>query len=432
MKAFVLAFGTRGDVQPFVALGHALSEAGHEVLVAGPACYESLAAADGVPFAPVDDQWNRLTDEPQIQEALATNYRGLTAKRTAIEVVRRTRQYIATVLDDITAAVPAQTDVIVHHTMLPGQHLAEALRVPSVPVALQPIWVPTGAVPCPMWAPPWLPRSFNRLSYRPAALAPQMLLGAVGKHWRARLGLKPRRGSGDPFRRPDGGPAFILQAFSRHVLPQPADWPGYAPVTGYWTLAGKDQDPSPTLERFLDSGAPPIYVGFGSMRGQNPEAIGEMVQQMVEATGQRAVVATGAGGIAMAGSNTDSVHVVDEAPHGWLFPRTAAIIHHGGAGTTAAALLAGRPQVICPFTGDQPFWSKRMRSIGVAPEPIPQRRITAERLIEAVQATRSDTTMPRRAAEVGELVRSEGGTHRAVELLLELTGHEATRSARGR
>ncbi|WP_144126953.1 glycosyltransferase [Catellatospora sichuanensis] len=422
MKAFVLAFGTRGDVQPFVALGRALSDAGHEVLVAGPACYESLAAADGVPFAPVDDQWNRLTDEPHIQEALATNYRGLKAKRTATEVVRRTRQHLAAVLDDITAAVPARTDVVVHHTMLPGQHLAEALGVPAVPVALQPNWVATGAFPCPMWAPPWLPRPFNRLSYRPAALAPQMLLGAVGKRWRARLGLGSRRGSGDPFRRPDGGPAFVLQAFSRHVLPQPADWPGYAPVTGYWTVAGQDQGPSPALARFLDSGAPPIYVGFGSMRGQNPEAIGEMVQQMVQATGLRAVVATGAGGIAMAGSNNDSVHVVDEAPHDWLLPRTAAVIHHGGAGTTAAALLAGRPQVICPFTGDQPFWSERMRSIGVAPDPIPQRQMTAERLIEAVEATRSATTMPRRAAEIGELVRSEGGTHHAVELLLELVG----------
>ncbi|MGI5215940.1 glycosyltransferase [Plantactinospora sp. CA-290183] len=429
MKAFVLAFGTRGDVQPFVALGRALSDAGHEVLVAGPACYESLAAAGGVPFAPIDDQWNRLTDEPHIQEALATNYRGLKAKRTAIEVVRRTRQYLAAALDDITAAVPAQTDVVVHHTMLPGQHLAEALGVPSVPVALQPNWVPTGAFPCPMWAPPWLPRPFNRLSYRPAALAPQMLLGAAGKHWRARLGLRSRRGSGDPFRRPDGGPAFVLQAFSRHVLPQPADWPGYAPVTGYWTLTSEDQGPSPALARFLDSGAPPIYVGFGSMRGQNPDAIGKMVQQTVHATGLRAVVATGAGGIAMAGSNTDSVHVVDEAPHDWLFPRTAAIIHHGGAGTTAGALLAGRPQVICPFTGDQPFWSERMQSIGVAPDPVPQRQITAERLIGAVEATRSDTTMPRRATEIGELVRSEGGTPRAVELLLELTAHQAARSA---
>lgn len=427
MRAFVLAFGTRGDVQPFVALGRALSDAGHEVLVAGPACYEPLAAAHGVPFAPVDDRWNRLTDEPHIQDALATNYRGLTAKRTAVEVVRRTRQYIAAVLDDITAAVPAQTDVVVHHTMLPGQHLAEALGVPSVPVALQPNWVPTSSFPCPMWAPTWLPRSFNRLSYRPAALAPQMLLGPVGKHWRARLGLRSRRGSGDPFRRPDGGPAFVLQAFSRHVLPRPADWPGHAPVTGYWTLASEGQGPSPALARFLDSGAPPIYVGFGSMRGQNPEAIGEMVHQMVQTTGLRAVVATGAGGIAMAGSNTDSVHVVDDAPHDWLLPRTAAIVHHGGAGTTAAALLAGRPQVICPFTGDQPFWSERMRSIGVAPDPIPQRQITAERLIEAVEATRSDTTKSRRAADIGHLVRSEGGTHRAVELLLELTAHQATR-----
>jgi sterol 3beta-glucosyltransferase len=427
MRAFVLAFGTRGDVQPFVALGRALSDTGHEVLVAGPARYASLAAATGVPFAPVDDRWNRLADEPRVQEALATNYRGPAAKRTAVEVVRRTRRSIAAALDDITAAVPARTDVVVHHALLPGQHLAEALGVPSVPVALQPNWVPTDDFPCPMWAPSWLPASLNRLSYRPAALAPRMLLGAVGARWRARLGLGPRRGSGDPFRRPDGGPALVLQAFSRHVLPQPADWPAHAPVTGYWTLAGEDRGPSPALAGFLDGGAPPIYVGFGSMRGRDPEAIGEVVRRTVRATGLRAVVATGAGGIAMAGS--DSVHVVEDAPHHWLLPRTAAIVHHGGAGTTAGALLAGRPQVICPFTGDQPFWAERMRSVGVAPDPVPQRLITAERLVAAVEATTSDARTARRAAEIGELVRSEDGARRAVELLLELTTHRAGRSA---
>jgi sterol 3beta-glucosyltransferase len=428
MKAFVLAFGTRGDVQPSVALGRALSDAGHEVLVAGPACYQSLAAAHGVPFAPVDDRWNRLTDEPHVQEALATNYRGLRAKRTAVEVVRRTRQHVAAALDDITAAVPPRTDVVVHHTLLPGQHLAEALGVPAVPVALQPNWVPTDAFPCPMWAPSWLPGRWNRPSYRPAALAPRMLLGAVGEHWRARLGLAPRRGSGNPFRRPDGGPAFVLQAFSRHVLPQPSDWPAHAPVTGYWTLAAPDRGPSPALAEFLDGGPPPIYVGFGSMRGQDPEAIGDVVRRTVHATGLRAVVATGGGGIAMTGADTDAVHVVDEAPHGWLLPRTAAVVHHGGAGTTAGALLAGRPQVICPFTGDQPFWSERMQSLGISPAPVPQRRLTAGRLIEAVEATRSDTSMTRRATEIGELVRSEGGAHRAVELLLDLTTHRTRRS----
>ncbi|GIF78212.1 hypothetical protein Asi02nite_77300 [Asanoa siamensis] len=103
--------------------------------MAGPACYEPPAASGGVPFAPIDDRWNRLTDEPHIQKALTTNYHGLKAKRTAIKVVHRTRRHIAAALDDIIAAVPARTDVVVHHTPLPGEHLAEALGVPAVPVS---------------------------------------------------------------------------------------------------------------------------------------------------------------------------------------------------------------------------------------------------------------------------------------------------------
>lgn len=423
MKALLLTFGTRGDVQPFIALGRAILDAGHEVLVAGPACYQPLAIEYAVPYASIDDRWNRLTDEPHIQRALASNYAGVRAKRTALEVVRRTRTYLATALDDIAAAAPEDADVVVHHPMLPGQHLAELLAVPSVPVALQPNWVPTDSFASPMWAPSWLPKRLNRWSYRIAAASPRALLGKEGARWRARLGLKPRHGSANSFRQLDGSASMTLQAFSRHVMPASSRWPTYAPVTGYWTLPNGDAAAGSSLARFVEAGEPPVYFGFGSMRGQNPEAVGDMVTQAVRESGVRAVVVTGAGGIAM--EKTDRIHLIDEAPNGWLFPRVAAVVHHGGAGTTADALRAGRPQVVCPFTGDQPYWARRMCAIGVAPEPLPQSELSAARLRKAVQlALRPETAS--RARELGEQVAAERGASLAVEELLKLVASRST------
>ncbi|MGC7101252.1 glycosyltransferase [Amycolatopsis lurida] len=418
MKVLIFTHGTRGDVQPYAALAHALQEAGHHVLLGAPAGSASLSEPYGIPFAPLSDDLNDM-DDPRIRKAIETNYRGLRGKLTAIRLMKRAKAELRTVYDEM-AAVPADdVDVVVHPINSPMQHLAEKLGVPAVAVGLQPGWVPTRSFPSPM-IPFRVPKALNQASYRVNGLVLRALVGS-GARWRTgTLGLPPRPHQNDALRAPDGRPATVLQAFSEHLLPTPAEYPSWTHTTGYWFLpATRDWTPPERLRAFLDDGDPPVYIGFGSMAGSEPARVGRTVADAARLAGVRAVLVTGWGGID-ALIDTDRFLVVDQAPHDWLFPRMAAIVHHGGGGTTAAALASGRPQVVCPFIADQPYWARRAQASGVAPEPLPQRRLTAEKLAAALHRATTDKAMSMRAAELGAKIRDENGVRKAVALLERL------------
>jgi sterol 3beta-glucosyltransferase len=209
----------------------------------------------------------------------------------------------------------------------------------------------------------------------------------------------------------------MLQAFSPQMLPGPAHYPTSTHTTGYWFLpAARAWTPSPALSTFLEADDPVVSIGFGSMAGTDPTRVGRIVVDGVRLAGVRAVLVSGWGGIDT-GRAGDQILVVDQAPHDWLFPRMAANVHHGGGGTSAAALASGRPQVVCPFIADQPFWGRRLHANGVAPEPLPQRRLTAESLAAALRQAVADREMITRAAELGAAIRAERGVGKAVELI---------------
>ncbi|HEY3684714.1 MAG TPA: glycosyltransferase [Streptosporangiaceae bacterium] len=424
MRILILTHGTRGDVQPYAGLAWALRAAGHDALLAGPAGLASVAEPYGIPYAPLDDGPNTLMDAPEIRAAVETNYRGLRGKAIAMTVVRRTRPLLARVLEDMAAAADggfggSGPDLVVHHAGMPGQHIAEKFGVPAVPACLQPVWVPTGSFPNPM-LPVRLPRALNRASYLSIRLTVRTMAGVTDRWRTGTLGLPRRRGRHDILHAPDGAATTVLQAFSRHVLPAPLDYPPTVHTTGFWHLpAPPGWTPPPDLAAFLAAGPPPIYLGFGSMAGTDPGRIGRIAAEAVRRAGVRAVVATGWGGIDAA-AFPDGVHVLDQAPHAWLFPRMAAIVHHGGSGTTAAALASGRPQVVCPFVADQPFWARRTHAAGVAPEPRPQCHLTPDGLAGAIRQVRTDDVMRRRATELGERIRAEDGAATAVRVLEQI------------
>ncbi len=175
--------------------------------------------------------------------------------------------------------------------------------------------------------------------------------------------------------------------------------------------------PDPELVRFLQEGSAPVYIGFGSMFMGGGKGKTDIVLEALRVAGQRGILATGWGGLA--GDNTaKDVFVLDAVPHDWLLPQVAAVVHHGGAGTTGAALRAGKPQVICPFVGDQFFWGRRMADLGVSPRPIPQIKLTAERLAEAIIDAVTNTNLQQRALSIGETIRAENGIECAVKHIL--------------
>ena len=278
-------------------------------------------------------------------------------------------------------------DVIVYHPKAAGApHFAQKLGVPAVLVLLQPMYVPTVDFPNPL-APslPFRSGWYNKMTYGMfTALIPFGTSGFT-RGWREEAGLAPEPTSSSVLTQPDGSELLVLHAHSPIVIATPADWPSWATALGYWPLrAQPGWRPSQPLADFLAAGEPPVYVGFGSMAGKDPAALTQLVVAALAAAGARGVVATGWGGLRRAGHVPDTVLMLDSAPHEWLFPRMAAVVHHGGAGTTAAGLRAGRPAVVCPFGMDQVFWAWRVHELGVGSEPIPQARLTVARLAAAI------------------------------------------------
>lgn len=418
MRILIWTHGTRGDVQPYLALGYALQNAGHEPVVAGPRCYSALAMQYGLNYAGLDDRWNRLTDDPEIRHALESNYAGVKGKKLAATVIRRTREFMAAVLGEVADVADRGTcDAVVHHTLVPGQHIGEYLGVPAFPVALQPVWIPTSAFPSPL-GPQSLPAAFNRMTYSSSRFLVRAMYPGIGS-WRAgRLGLpRFRRRMHNQFVRPDGSPATTLQAFSSSVLPADPAYPDTVHTTGFWYLpTPEDWQPAPELATFLSNGETPLYIGFGSMTGQNPAQTAATVSRALARTGMRAIVVTGEGGLSEEAFSGD-VFVAQEIPHDWLFPQARVIVHHGGGGTTGAALRAGIPQVICPFTGDQPFWARQMHRIGVAPPPVSQADMTPDGLAHAITHAATSSTIAAKAAQSAQIANSEHGVAQAVQIL---------------
>ncbi len=413
MKVTIIAAGSRGDVQPYLALGKGLIKAGHPVSVLASSDFQELVARTGLQF----------TDLGGSIESVAQSMDALLERGNLLEILSSMGPSARRLVGQ--AALNGEeacrgSDLIVAGLggLFVGLALSEKLGIPFIPAYLYP-FTPTREFPSVLTpAPPVrMPGWFNRLTHR---LAQQMMWqtfrAADEKARREVLHIDaaPFRG---PFASLESGCRTILYGYSRHVIPIPADWNDSIHVTGYWFLEPSAGWKAPAdLEKFLQSGPPPVYIGFGSMVNRKPEEVADLVLRSLAQTGQRGVVSAGWGGL-RGEDFPDSVFTVGPIPHDWLFSRMSAIVHHGGAGTTAAALRAGVPAVATPFFGDQPFWARRIHALGVGPRPIPRGRLTADRLAEAIHTAVSDAAMRERAARLGEQIRAEDGVARAVAIL---------------
>ncbi|HIC80237.1 MAG TPA: glycosyltransferase, partial [Kiloniellaceae bacterium] len=366
MRILILTLGSRGDVQPYAALGGALKARGHDVTLATGQGFEGMIEAQGLVAAPLTDDVRRMIQTPEMQKALRTFSGKVQAWRASKGMFRRQ-------LDEMWAiARQVQPDLIAYHHPkgLAAQSIAEALGIIAIPTALIPAYIPTSAFPSPGLPLGDLGHFGNRMSHRAVVgLMSRLLAGQIGAWRRNSLGLTTRPPR-DLFagHHPERRPVLRLHGFSRHLVPLPADWGAAEEITGYWfSDPPADWQPPEDLARFLETGPPPVYVGFGSMPAEDAEHLTRTVLEALKMAGRRAVLATGWGGLA-AGIADDltaaEVHVLETAPHAWLFPRCSAVVHHGGAGTTHEGLRWGRPSILCPVFGDQPFWGRRVLQAG--------------------------------------------------------------------
>lgn len=415
MRIAIIALGSRGDVQPYVALGAGLQAAGHAVRLVTHENFAPLAAAHGLESHTVRGDVQAVAESEEMRALLAKgNFLAIT-RRTAQEAKRAMEHWAE---DGLAACRGVELIVAGIGGLFIGLALAEKLDVPFMQAYLVP-FTPTGEFPG-VLLPVALPRlggGFNRLSHRLVRQVMWQGSRAADKVARRQVLDLPAAPLPGPFNSPRLRRMPVLYGFSPAVVPRPADWEANTHVTGYWFLdSAAGWTPPPALAEFLDAGPPPVYVGFGSMASRQPEETADLVLRALAEAEQRAVMLSGWAGL-RADRLPPSVLMVESVPHAWLFPRVAAVVHHGGAGTTAAGLRAGVPSIVIPFFGDQAFWAGRVWALGVGPEPIPRQKLTAAWLAEAIRQAVTDDALRRRAADLGATIRTEDGVGRAVALL---------------
>jgi UDP:flavonoid glycosyltransferase YjiC (YdhE family) len=414
MHITISAVGSRGDVQPFVALGIGLQREGHVVRVATHDIHADLVREHGLEFATMGGNPRELMESLMGQAWLKSGRNPLAFWRRFRKL---TQEKVEESLDAAVEACRGTEAVIFTFFGASGYHVAEMMRVPHLMGVLQP-FSRTREFPSTLFPSVSLGRTYNWLTY----LLVEEMAWQTGRRWvnpwrQGTLGLDPFPSWG-AFSRLYSEDVPFLYGFSEHVVPRPRDWPSNHEVAGYWFLEGSPSwSPPPALLDFLSSGPEPIYIGFGSMAGRVAEELTDIAIDAVKLAKCRAILL--GGWAATDGRNLpDSVLAMRSAPHDWLFPRMAAVVHHGGAGTTAAGLRAGVPTLVVPFFADQPFWGGRVHRLGAGPEPISRRRLSARTLSDSIARTVSDPEIRGTAAALGRRLREEDGVARGVERVI--------------
>lgn len=395
MDITFIANDTRGGVEPYIALAREAASRGHRVSAAAPPDYEDQFVAAGVQFAPL-----RGADREAITAA---------GGRVSMREMGRLVSVLAEDWARDTAELARGSQVIVSGIggMGLARPVAASIGAPVLRAHLQPLEAPSTAHPGPL-APGldrWGPIG-RRMSHSITAAGTGLLLRAPERAARTALGVA-------------GSPVVVLPeivyGFSGAVVPVRSDARTRRLATGYWTLSSNGSTPDASLSEFLATPGPVVSIGFGSMHTNDAPALRGIVDEAVRRVGVRAVLLTGWGALGGGTDSDERVFSAPSVPHDWLFPRMSANVHHGGAGTTGAAIGAGVPTVVVPFGADQPFWAQRAHRLGVAPNPIPRRKLTAASLAGALEQALSDADMVARAREMGALLGQETGVRTAVD-----------------
>ena len=402
MKFIVATYGTDGDTRPLSALCRGLMDAGHEVRLFADGGTLGSAEALGIPAAALAGDIKAVLRQGDVA-AGRSGFKNLTAA-----FARIANANTASWMQDIAAAAQGCDAIILSGlAAFAGLSVAEQLDIPAIGLGLIPI-TPTTAFPSPFLPPGQLPRWLNRSSHRLVnALVWRVFRKATNAARISVCGLPPRRSVWIDHP--------MLYGISPSLLPRPDDWPANAQICGQWLSRTPDWSPPQDLGEFLAAGAPPLYVGFGSMAGFDRRALFDSVIAAV--AGRRALFYAGWSGIDTAALPGNFL-AIGETPHDWLFPRTSLVIHHGGSGTTHSAARAGVPSVVVPFAGDQPFWADRLQHLGVAGRAVTAKGLSAAALARGIDFAE---TAGDRAAALGRQMAAEDGvstTIAAIETIM--------------
>lgn len=419
MLITILAMGSRGDVQPYVALGVALQKAGARVRIATLETFRQFVTGYGLECYPIEGDLTGVMNSP-----VADNARKADNPLKLALSFNELKQYGLALQAGLWAACQDADLLIYHPGMALGYFAAQERGIPSV-LGLPFPMTPTRAYPSLIfYEGPRLGGAYNLLTHKILQQIFWMTAsGNLRDFWKREFGCLPEN-FGNPFPRQTRASHPTVVSCSPHVFTQADDFPPHVHHTGFWFL---DDEPGWTppaaLTDFLERGPAPVYVGFGSIGDPKQAAhTARTVAEALRQTGQRGILATGWQG----GSEEklpDTIFTLESAPHAWLFPRMAAVVHHGGAGTTAAGLRAGVPAVVLPHGLDQPGWARRVRELGVGTSLL-RKQLTAERLAEAIQFVLK-SEIREAAKSLGAKIQAENGAERAAKVILDVVARRA-------
>jgi UDP:flavonoid glycosyltransferase YjiC (YdhE family) len=432
----LITVGSRGDLQPYLAILLALQRRGHAVQLIGSVNFAADAEQHGIPFQP-----------------LPGDFRELLRSETGLDLMQGKLvrligdELLVPWLETARPAVRGTHLLLVTPLTLWGYHLAESEGCRLAVLSPIPITATGnfGFLRFPATSVPGahgdlrqrLRRCRNRLSYRLISLLKWRQDSRAIQAFRTQLGL-PRLPWGGASSRRDAPQQLadvpILHLFSPQVLEPPADWKASATVTGFCTIepesgAGASgsaaYSPPADLLAFLDSGSQPFYAGFGSMIPRDPEQLGSIVVEAALQTGERLILSPGWGRVLPRGTLPTSVHLLEDCPHSWLFPRLRGAIHHGGAGTTATTLRSGIPSTVVAFFADQPAWGRTLEQLGVSPATHRVLTVSAAALAGSIRAIADDPLYRARAQRLRDRLAREDGVACTVAALEKLIKEDA-------
>jgi sterol 3beta-glucosyltransferase len=412
MRIVFLTLGSRGDVQPYVALAKELIKNGHEALVSTGATFKNFIEENEVGFHKASADLMAILESEEGKKVFnGGRYNIFSMLKYAKEVI--TPAYRKSMDDFLDAAAGA--DLIVYHPKALGAvDIAEYLNIPCISMPPVPIVYPIAEFPNLAVSPNKSFGSFlNKLTYKATSLGESSYIKDINEFRRKSLKLPERRAGGISLKVRDKD-IPIIYPISPFLFKEVESWKDRVFLSGFFFIDLGKAKLDEELESFLNSGKKPIVVSFSSMPLKNPGLFKETLVKALKETDNRAVVLTGTSGMTF--GSEDNIHIVEKAPHRLIFSRAKGIIHHGGVGTMSEALLSGVPQLIIPFTVDQPFWAHRLYSKGYSIKPIREKNLQISDLVNALGEMESEKYI-KNAKEIRTIIQSENGLANAVKYI---------------